>query len=152
MRGGSTLTYEYAGIAGLYVHSLSIHPTHRDQSLYDTVRDLSAATRTYTGVVLRLRVQVEKEASMVRARKSRRRPVPRAGLADVNVGHVAFEPRPWDGLAMNDNGCAFGDDVSGWWEWHVPVAVVQAEEGAAVEGVCAVTGRRSAVGQERAGL
>ena len=65
----STPMYEYAWIAGLYVHSLLIHPTHRDQSLYDTVRDFSAATRTNTCVVLRLRAQAEKEDSMVRARK-----------------------------------------------------------------------------------
>ncbi|KAG6826768.1 hypothetical protein H0H92_014523 [Tricholoma furcatifolium] len=37
MRGVSTPTHEYARIAALYNHSLFVHPSHRDQSLYDTV-------------------------------------------------------------------------------------------------------------------
>ena len=72
-------------------------------------------------------------------------PSPELGcVTDVDVGHVAFEPRPWDGFAADDNGCPFEDDVSGW-EWHVPVAVVQAEEGAVVEGLCTVPGQRLVV-------
>ena len=62
MRGVSTPTHEYARIAGMYVHSLTIHPNHRDPSLIDIVRILTASTRAYTRVVLRLRAQAEKEA------------------------------------------------------------------------------------------
>ncbi|KAF9455890.1 hypothetical protein BDZ94DRAFT_1315717 [Collybia nuda] len=68
MRGVSTPTHEYSRVAALYVHSLSIHPSHRDPALYDTVNQLAAATRAYTRVVLRLRAQAEKEASLARAR------------------------------------------------------------------------------------
>jgi hypothetical protein len=62
MRGVSTPTHEYARIAGMYVHSLTIHPNHRDPSLINIVRILTASTRAYTRVVLRLRAQAEKEA------------------------------------------------------------------------------------------
>lgn len=71
MRGVSTPTHEYARVAALYIHSLSIHPSHRDQSLYETVHYLAASTRAYTRVVLRLRAQAEKEASVARARGNR---------------------------------------------------------------------------------
>ena len=62
MRGVSTPTHEYARVAGMYVHSLTVHPNHRDPSLLDTVRILTASTRAYTRVILRLRAQAEKEA------------------------------------------------------------------------------------------
>ena len=62
MRGVSTPTHEYARVAGMYVHSLTVHPNHRDPSLLDTVRVLTASTRAYTRVILRLRAQAEKEA------------------------------------------------------------------------------------------
>ena len=62
MRGVSTPTHEYARVAGMYVHSLTIHPKHRDPSLVDIVRVLTASTRAYTRVILRLRAQAEKEA------------------------------------------------------------------------------------------
>ena len=62
MRGVSTPTHEYARVSGMYVHSLTIHPNHRDPSLIDIVRILTASTRAYTRVVLRLRAQAEKEA------------------------------------------------------------------------------------------
>ena len=62
MRGVSTPTHEYARVAGMYVHSLTVHPNHRDPSLGDTVRILTASTRAYTRVILRLRAQAEKEA------------------------------------------------------------------------------------------
>ncbi|KAG5644436.1 hypothetical protein DXG03_008531 [Asterophora parasitica] len=68
MRGVSTPTHEYARVAALYVHSLSINPSHRDQSLYDTVNHLAASTRAYTRVRLRLRAQAEKEAAIARSR------------------------------------------------------------------------------------
>ncbi|GLB40878.1 hypothetical protein LshimejAT787_0900930 [Lyophyllum shimeji] len=68
MRGVSTPTHEYARVAALYVHSLSIHPAHRDQSLHDTVHHLAASTRAYSRVVLRLRAQAEKEAAVARSR------------------------------------------------------------------------------------
>ncbi|TFK32365.1 hypothetical protein BDQ12DRAFT_701187 [Crucibulum laeve] len=63
MRGVSTPTHEYARVANMYVHSLSVHPDHRDPLLYETVRSYTAATRAYTRVVLRLRVQAEKESA-----------------------------------------------------------------------------------------
>ena len=65
MRGVSTPTHEYARVAGMYVHSLTIHPNHRDPSLIDVVRILTASTRAYTRVILRLRAQAEKEAILV---------------------------------------------------------------------------------------
>lgn len=71
MRGVSTPTHEYARVSALYIHSLSIHPTHRDHSLRETVQQLAASTRAYTRVVLRLRAQAEKEASVARARGNR---------------------------------------------------------------------------------
>ena len=65
MRGVSTPTHEYARVAGMYVHSLTVHPNHRDPSLVDTVRILTSSTRAYTRVILRLRAQAEKEAILV---------------------------------------------------------------------------------------
>ena len=65
MRGVSTPTHEYARVAGMYAHSLTIHPNHRDPSLIDIVRTLTASTRAYTRVILRLRAQAEKEAILV---------------------------------------------------------------------------------------
>ena len=55
-RGVSTPRHEYAPS-----HSLTIHPNHRDP-LIDTLRDLTASARAYNRVILRLRVQAEKEA------------------------------------------------------------------------------------------
>ncbi|KAG6910350.1 hypothetical protein DXG01_011419 [Tephrocybe rancida] len=81
MRGVSTPTHEYARIAALYNHSLYVHPSHRDLSLYDTVRHLAASTRAYTRVVLRLRAQGEKEITIARFRGGLRggsRPASRA--------------------------------------------------------------------------
>ena len=69
MRGVSTPTHEYARIAGMYAHSLTIHPNQRDPALIDIVRILTASTRAYTRVILRLRAQAEKEA--VLAQQSR---------------------------------------------------------------------------------
>lgn len=71
MRGVSTPTHEYARIAGLYVHSLSTHPSHRDESLIENARQLSAATRAYTRVVLRIRAQAERESSIAKSRNVR---------------------------------------------------------------------------------
>lgn len=63
MRGVSVPSHEYARVAAMHVHSLSIHPNHRDPSLGETVRALTACTRAYSRVLLRLRAQAEKEAS-----------------------------------------------------------------------------------------
>lgn len=71
MRGVSTSTYEYGRVADAYVQSLLIHPSNRDQSVGETVRDLTACTRAYTRVVLRLRAQAEKEAATYAAQRSR---------------------------------------------------------------------------------
>jgi hypothetical protein len=65
MRGVSTPTHEYARVAGMYVHSLTVHPKHRDPTLIDVVRILTASTRAYTRVILRLRAQAEKEAILL---------------------------------------------------------------------------------------
>src|SRR6266567_3604231 len=64
MRGVSTPSHEYARVAAMYIHSLTIHPNHRDPSLAETVKCLTASTRAYTRVLLRLRAQAEKEASI----------------------------------------------------------------------------------------
>ncbi|PPQ78470.1 hypothetical protein CVT25_011865 [Psilocybe cyanescens] len=65
MRGVSIPSHEYARVAAMHVHSLSIHPNHRDPSLVDTVHALTACTRAYSRVLLRLRAQAEKEASVL---------------------------------------------------------------------------------------
>ncbi|KAF9531441.1 hypothetical protein CPB83DRAFT_891808 [Crepidotus variabilis] len=64
MRGVSTPTHEYARVAGMYIHSLRVHPNNRDPSLIETVQRLTASTRAYNRVLLRLRAQAEKEASV----------------------------------------------------------------------------------------
>lgn len=64
MRAVSTPSHEYARVAKMYVHSLTMHPDIRDPSLEHTVRCLTASARAYTRVVLRLRAQAEKEASL----------------------------------------------------------------------------------------
>ncbi|KAJ3504892.1 hypothetical protein NLJ89_g7703 [Agrocybe chaxingu] len=85
MRGVSTPTHEYARVAGMYVHSLSIHPNHRDPFLEDTVRSMTSSTRAYTRVLLRLRAQAEKEASLVQT-SSPTNPPP------VSVKNFNFSP------------------------------------------------------------
>ena len=64
MRGVSTPTHEYARVAGMYTHSLTMHPNDRDPALIDVVRILTMSTRAYTRVILRLRAQAEKEATL----------------------------------------------------------------------------------------
>lgn len=54
----------------MHVHSLSIHPNHRDPSLIETVRNLTSSTRAYNRVLLRLRAQAEKEASVYASNSS----------------------------------------------------------------------------------
>ncbi|KAF8178942.1 hypothetical protein BJ912DRAFT_855925 [Pholiota molesta] len=76
MRGVSTPTHEYARVAAMHVHSLSIHPNHRDPSLVETVRALTSSTRAYSRVILRLRAQAEKEASVHSAPQSQVLPPP----------------------------------------------------------------------------
>jgi len=63
MRGVSTPTYEYSRIAGIYIHSLKMPTTHRDPSIRQVVQRFVASTRAYNRVLLRLRAQVEKEAT-----------------------------------------------------------------------------------------
>jgi len=58
----STPTHEYARVAAMHVHSLTLHPNHRDPMLPETIQILTASTRAYTRVILRLRAQAEKEA------------------------------------------------------------------------------------------
>ena len=64
MRGVSTPSHEYARVAKMYVHSLAHPNVPRDPSLEHTVRCLVASTRAYTRVVLRLRAQAEREATL----------------------------------------------------------------------------------------
>lgn len=64
MRGISIPTHEYARTAGLYVPELALHPSQRNLALLENVRHLTAATRAYTRVVLRLRAQAEKESTV----------------------------------------------------------------------------------------
>ncbi|KIJ95400.1 hypothetical protein K443DRAFT_11409 [Laccaria amethystina LaAM-08-1] len=54
--------HEYTRAANMYIHSLTIHPSNRDPSLYDAVRNTITSTRGYTHLVLRLRTQAEEEA------------------------------------------------------------------------------------------
>ncbi|KAK2463982.1 hypothetical protein APHAL10511_004033 [Amanita phalloides] len=63
MYGVSTPNHEYARVANLYVKSLTLPPAQRDPALYDTVGRLTAATRAYSRMVLRLRAQAEKDAA-----------------------------------------------------------------------------------------
>ncbi|KAF5310159.1 hypothetical protein D9619_010235 [Psilocybe cf. subviscida] len=70
MRGVSTPTHEYSRVAAMYVHSLGVHPNHRDPSLGETVRNLTSSTRAYNRVLLRLRAQAEKEASVYASNSS----------------------------------------------------------------------------------
>jgi hypothetical protein len=63
MRGVSTPSHEYARVAKMYVHSLTVHPSVRDTSLEYTLRSMTTSTRAYTRVVLRLRAQAEKESA-----------------------------------------------------------------------------------------
>ena len=64
MRGVSIPTHEYARTSTTYVHSLRLPTTHRDPSVRQTVQRMVASTRAYTRVLLRLRAQTEKEASV----------------------------------------------------------------------------------------
>jgi hypothetical protein len=90
MRGVSTPTHEYSRVAAMHVHSLTIHPNNRDPSLAETVQSLTAATRAYTRVLLRLRAQAEKEASIQQSQ-------PPSAPATPSV------PPPMNGRGSNGN-------------------------------------------------
>ena len=90
MRGVSTPTHEYSRVAAMHVHSLTIHPNNRDPSLAETVQSLTAATRAYTRVLLRLRSQAEKEASIQQSQ-------PPSAPATPSV------PSPHNGRGSNGN-------------------------------------------------
>ena len=68
MQGVSIPPHEYTRAANMYIHSLSIHPSNRDPSLYAAVRSLIASAREYTCVITRLRAQAEEEESVVRTK------------------------------------------------------------------------------------
>ncbi|KAH6909800.1 hypothetical protein BKA70DRAFT_1274841 [Coprinopsis sp. MPI-PUGE-AT-0042] len=76
MRGVSTPSHEYARVARMYVHSLTVHPSVRDTSLDYTLRGMTTSTRAYTRVVLRLRAQAEKESATSSATPPRSASVP----------------------------------------------------------------------------
>lgn len=61
MRGVTLPTHEYARVAADYISQLSIHPTKRNQDVMAGAARMTAATRAYSRVVLRLRAQAEKE-------------------------------------------------------------------------------------------
>ena len=63
MRGVSTPTHEYSRVAAMYIHSLKMPTTHRDPAIRQMVQRFVASTRAYNRVLLRLRAQVEKEAT-----------------------------------------------------------------------------------------
>jgi len=71
MRGVSTPTHEYARVAELYVQSRTIRSYDQNHDLTRTLRDLTASTRAYTRVVLRLRAQAEKEPDAQSAQTGR---------------------------------------------------------------------------------
>ena len=89
MRGVSTPTHEYARVAGMHVHSLTVHPSHRDPSLTETVRALTASARAYNRVVLRLRAQAEKEASVHAAQAQAPLPPPSSTSSFVKGGNYS---------------------------------------------------------------
>jgi len=79
MRGVSTPTYEYSRIAAIYIHSLKMPTTHRDPSVRQVVQRFVASTRAYNRVLLRLRAQVEKEATLQTSAQARAQsPISRA--------------------------------------------------------------------------
>ncbi len=82
MRGVTLPTHEYARTAQTYVQT---HASRRERALVEDMQHLTAATRSYTRVVLRLRAQAEKEtsrstahspSSRTRSRASSRAPSP----------------------------------------------------------------------------
>jgi hypothetical protein len=92
MRGVSTPTHEYARIAGMYVHSLTVHPNHRDPTLIDIVRILTASTRAYTRVILRLRAQAEKEAIMVQQSRGLGITIKQPNFTNNNNNNSSYYP------------------------------------------------------------
>lgn len=62
MRGVSAPIHEYARVADAYIQNLSIHPSSRDPAVMEAARNFTSSTRAYTRVVLRLRLQAEKES------------------------------------------------------------------------------------------
>ncbi|KAG5725752.1 hypothetical protein E4T56_gene4960 [Termitomyces sp. T112] len=109
MRGVSTPTHEYARIAALYNHSLYVHPSHRDPSLYETVRLLAASCRAYSRVVLRLRAQAEREVAVARSRAGRgcaSRPpsrVPSPTFSYSNQSHASSAQNSGSNSNLNAN-------------------------------------------------
>lgn len=67
MRGVSIPCHEYHRAAVSYIQSFRIHPNHRDPLLGETIHRFAASTRAYNRVLLRLRAQAEKEASVQNA-------------------------------------------------------------------------------------
>ncbi|KAL0071316.1 hypothetical protein AAF712_001172 [Marasmius tenuissimus] len=63
MRGVSLPTHEYARASELVLQARSSAPSERDESVFEREMQLVQATRAYNRVLLRLRVQAEKEAS-----------------------------------------------------------------------------------------
>ncbi|KAK1235997.1 hypothetical protein PQX77_000766 [Marasmius sp. AFHP31] len=63
MRGVSLPTHEYARASELVLQARSSPPSERDESVFEKEMQLVHATRAYNRVLLRLRVQAEKEAS-----------------------------------------------------------------------------------------
>ncbi|KAJ6611183.1 hypothetical protein B0H10DRAFT_2057288 [Mycena sp. CBHHK59/15] len=62
MRGVCIPTHEYARAAETYVQSFNVPPAARDPAHLIVARNLTASTRAYSRIILRLRAQAEREA------------------------------------------------------------------------------------------
>ncbi|KAG9220129.1 hypothetical protein CCMSSC00406_0007176 [Pleurotus cornucopiae] len=74
MRGVSTPTHEYSRVAGLYIQSRANRGIPGYDAIQETARSLSACTRAYSRVVLRLRAQAEAQYVFQSAQQPRAPP------------------------------------------------------------------------------
>ncbi|KAF4566429.1 hypothetical protein EYR36_011855 [Pleurotus pulmonarius] len=74
MRGVSTPTHEYSRVAGLYVQCRANRGIPGYDAIQETARSLSACTRAYSRVVLRLRAQAEAQYVLQSAQQPRAPP------------------------------------------------------------------------------
>ncbi|KAJ7267410.1 hypothetical protein C8J57DRAFT_1469634, partial [Mycena rebaudengoi] len=84
-------SHEYARVAEAYVQSFNVPPQQRDPIHLATARNLTASTRAYTRVVLRLRAQAEREASDAAAAKAA---APPSASARVANGYTSSRSSP----------------------------------------------------------
>ncbi|KAJ7590939.1 hypothetical protein C8J56DRAFT_782229 [Mycena floridula] len=86
MRGVSIPTHEYSRVAEAYIPLMDAHPSRRDPD--GDVSNLTAAARAFTRVVLRLRVQAEKESAVASSATSQR------SAASYSQSQVHLAARP----------------------------------------------------------